>query len=315
MKMKRLSLIIISLIFVFGLVGCGSSKRENKTTTEQPTEQVTSEEETGVEPTEDTEIDITEEDITSTEEKTTEPTGKDEETYEELSDIENDIPDVDFTFMNEEDGVYYLINEIKSLGKSSGVYISGFGSTTYLLISAYIAANPESRWDASLKEVLGVATDMYSVEVELKKLNKKYEYTLEEMKEFDEAGQILKFDIISKYEETYSDDIWGWIDHQYDSLSGIGKRTMYYAKDENDMDCIVIPEEKFGDSGETTLRVAEVKRIQVEKDGFIEDMTVYYEISEELSAQIANDAGTYNEYEADLLEKQNEIYELLNQIN
>lgn len=222
--------------------------------------------------------------------------------------------DIDFTAMNEESGIYHLINKIKDMGKSSANYITGFGSTTSMLITAYRVANPDSRFDASLKEVLAKSKEIYLTELAMKKLDDAYDFSLDEMNAYSNNTENKTITVISQYKESYSEDILGWLDKQYDSFSNVGKRTTYYGKDEIGREVLVMPENKLRDKGNVTLWVVCLESKTVSVDGFSKTMPVYYEISQDLQKKFSVDYNSYKKYSQTLEKQKQELDELLNQI-
>lgn len=300
--MKKL---LISSLLLLALVGCAGRNNEemsSQAVTQKQTQSVTQRQ------TEKATEELTEK---ATEESTEKPTEKVTEKYTEPA----TIPEVNFKAMDEEKGAYWLINKIKSLGTAGGNYVSSFGTTTYTLIAAYIAANPNSRFDASFKTVLSKSKEIYNVELQLKKLDDKYDYPIAKMYEYSLQSEVKTFDVEAKFTESYASGILGWLDKQYDSLKNVGKRTTYYAAAADGSKVMVRPEQKLGDAGKCSIYATCVDTMVVTVDGFEKKYPVYYEISPELKASIESD---YNDSlkNIELFDsKKAELNTLLNNIN
>lgn len=227
---------------------------------------------------------------------------------------EYELPEVDFRAIDEEKGAYWLVNKIKDLGSSGSNYLSGFGSTTYMLVLAYLAANPNSRFDASLKEVLAKSKEIYTIEVQLRKLDDKYDYPIEKMYDYSLQSIEKTFNVESKFEESYASGVLGWINSQYDSIKNVGKRTTYYTTLNDGKNALLRPEKKLLDKGIRTFTVASVDEIIVTVDGFEKRYPVYYEISAESKKSISNDYEDSIKKQELLKQKKAELDLLLNKI-
>lgn len=185
-NMKRF-LIGAILIAMLSAVGCSSSKPSEKLSEAASEHRTQAQSENNKETQQAT--------IEQTTEPTTAQIVKPTAAPIELPTEKVTIPDVNFSAMDEEKGAYWLVNKIKSLGASGDNYVSSFGTTTYTLIAAYIAANPNSRFDASLKAVLAKAKEIYTVELQLKKLDDKYDYPIAKMYEYSVDNKNTSFEV------------------------------------------------------------------------------------------------------------------------
>lgn len=227
---------------------------------------------------------------------------------------EYELPEVDFKTIDEEKGAYWLVNKIKDLGSSGSNYLLGFGSTTYTLVSAYLAANPNSRFDSSLKEVLAKSKEIYTTEVELRKIDDKYDYPIDKMYDYSLQSTEETFNVESKFEESYASGVLGWLNSQYDSIKNVGKRTTYYTTLNDGKNALLRPEKKLLDKGIRTFAVASVDEIIVIVDGFEKHYPVYYEISVESKKSISNDYEDSIKKQELLKQKKAELDLLLNKI-
>ena len=216
--------------------------------------------------------------------------------------------------MDEEKGAYWLVNKIKDLGSSGSNYLSGFGSTTYTLVSAYLAANPNSRFDASLKGALAKSKEIYTIEVQLRKLDDKYDYPIDKMYDYSLQSIEKTFNVESKFEESYASGVLGWLNSQYDSFKNVGKRTTYYTTLNDGNNALLRPEKKLSDKGIRTFTVVMIDEIAVTVDGFEKEYSVYYEISSESKTSINNDYEDYLVKQELLNQKKVELDSILNKV-
>lgn len=212
---------------------------------------------------------------------------------------------------SDESGVYWLVGSVKNIIKNAGIYAGSYGKTVYTVVKAYIGANPDTRFEGSLTDIMSIAAEINLLEEKLSKLNKSYDFPIAEMHDYALKRSERAVSITEAYSEEYSDDILGWLQQQYEAFKRVGKRKVYLAELDGE-ECLIMKEGKLNAPGAYSIYISEVGKKEVSNAGFSRELRVYYEISDELEARISSDYAEYLELGAELELKKDEMERKLN---
>lgn len=228
-----------------------------------------------------------------------------------ISETESDIADNE---NSDESGVYWLVGSVKNIIKNAGVYAGSYGKTVYTVVKAYINANPDTRFAVNLTDIMSIAAEINLLEEKLSKLNKSYDFPVTQMHDYALKRREKAVSITGAYSGEHSDDILGWLQQQYEAFKEVGKRKVYLAGLDGE-ECLIMKEDKLSEPGTYSIYISEIGKKEVSDDGFFRELRVYYEISDELEAQISSDYEEYIKLGSKLELKKDELEKELNSLS